>query len=154
MSSLLSALNKLNLQLPPTPKPQGSYIPAIRSGSWVFCSGQLPIRDGALAYVGRVGENISVEQAQEAARICFLNVIAAACSVGISPEQIKRVLKLTGYVQCQADFTDQPKVLNGASDLAQALWGDAGKHARAAVGVYALPLNAPVEIEAWFEVED
>lgn len=146
-------LNKLNLVLPPTPKPQGSYVPAIRCGSWVLVSGQLPMRDGSMPYVGRVGDAVSVEQAQEAARLCFLNAIAAACSVGLAPEQIRRVLKLTGYVQCTEDFHQQPKVLNGASDLAQALFGEAGVHARAAVGVYALPLNAPVEIEAWFEIE-
>lgn len=145
-------LQTLGLVMPPVPTPQGAYVPATRSGHFIFVAGQLPMREGKLIHTGRVGETITLEQAQEAARLCFLNAVAAACSVGVKPEQLSRVLQLGGFVQCTQSFYDQPKVLNAASELAHALFGAAGQHARAAVGVYALPLNAPVELTATFEV--
>jgi enamine deaminase RidA (YjgF/YER057c/UK114 family) len=129
-------------------------VPAVRTGNLVFVAGQLPMRDGKLVYQGKVGEDVDMEQAQDAARICFLNALAALASVGVSPERVTRVIRLGGFVQCTDGFADQPRVINGASDLCRELFGEVGAHARAAVGVNALPLNAPVEIEALFEVAD
>ncbi len=150
---LAKRLESLGLEIPPAPKPVGSYVPAVRTGNLVFVSGQLPMRDGVLAYTGRVGEDVEVAQAQGAAQLCFLNALAALGSLpDCGPASIVRVVKLTGFVQCAQGFTQQSQVLNGASDLSHKLFGDAGVHSRAAVGVYALPLNAPVEVEAVFEV--
>ncbi|HLP42160.1 MAG TPA: RidA family protein [Fibrobacteria bacterium] len=145
-------LQALGYVLPPVPRPQGSYVPAVRSGHLVYVAGQLPMREGRLLFKGKVGRDLDVEQAQEAARICFLNALAALGYSGAGPDQVTRVLRLGGFVQCVDGFTEQPKVVNGASDLCQAIFGEAGRHARAAVGVNALPLDAAVEIEALFEV--
>ncbi len=145
-------LAELGLQLPPIPKPQGSYVPAVRSGNLVFVAGQLPMREGQLTCKGKVGRDVDVEQARAAARICFLNAIAALASAGVDPGQVTRVVRLGGFVQCVDGFSEQPKVINGASDLCRDIYGDIGAHARAAVGVNALPLDAAVEIEAVFEV--
>lgn len=154
MESIGKRLAALGLSLPPTPKPQGSYVPAVRTGNLVFVAGQLPMREGKLVYQGKVGVEVDMEQARDAARICFLNALAALASTGVSPDKVTRVIRLGGFVQCTDGFADQPKVINGASDLCRELFGEAGAHARAAVGVNALPLNAPVEIEALFEVAD
>ncbi len=153
MAGMEKRLEELGLSMPATPKPQGSYVPAVRTGNLVFVAGQLPIRDGKLVHKGKVGRDLDVEAAQDAARICFLNVLAALGFAGVTPDQVTRVVRLGGFVQCVDGFSEQPKVLNGASDLCQALFGDIGRHARAAVGVNALPLDAAVEIEALFEVE-
>lgn len=152
MESFGTRLDALGLRLPPTPAPQGSYVPAVRSGNLVFVAGQLPMRDGALVYKGKVGRDLDLEQAKDAARICFLNALAALGFVGIGPEKVTRVVRLGGFVQAIDGFADHPKVLNGASDLARELFGEAGTHARAAVGVHSLPLDAAVEIESVFEV--
>jgi enamine deaminase RidA (YjgF/YER057c/UK114 family) len=152
-TSVRQRLQEMSLALPPTPKPQGSYVPAVRTGNLVFVAGQLPMRDGQVAYKGKVGRDLDIGQAQEAARLCFLNILAALLSAGVDPDQVTRVVRLGGFVQCVDGFADQPKVVNGASDLCQALFGDRGRHARAAVGVHALPLDAAVEIEALFELE-
>lgn len=154
MQGIEKRLEELGLRLPSAPKPQGSYVPAVRTGNLVYVAGQLPIRDGRLVHKGKVGGDLNVEAAQDAARICFLNALAALAFVGVTPDQVTRVVRLGGFVQCVDGFAEQPKVLNGASDLCQALFGDIGRHARAAVGVNALPLDAAVEIEALFEVED
>ena len=145
-------LAELGLQLPPIPKPQGSYVPAVRSGDLVFVAGQLPMRDGKLTCKGKVGRDVDVDQAREAARICFLNALAALASAGVDPGTVTRVVRLGGFVQCVDGFSEQPKVINGASDLCRAVFEEIGLHARAAVGVNALPLNAAVEIETVFEV--
>lgn len=148
-------LQELGLVIPAAPKPQGSYVPAVRTGNLVYVAGQLPMRDGKLVQngKGKVGRDLDVEAGQEAARICFLNVLAALGSAGITLDQVTRVVRLGGFVQCVDGFSEQPKVVNGASDLCHALFGEIGRHARAAVGVNALPLDAAVEIEALFEVE-
>lgn len=152
MSTIAERLQSLGYLLPPTPKPQGSYIPAVRTGNLVYIAGQLPMRDGQLQFRGKVGRDLDVEKAQEAARLCFLNALAALGAAGLSPDQVTRVVRLGGFVQCVDGFADQPKVLNGASDLCRAVFGERGLHARAAVGVHALPLDAAVEVEALFEV--
>ncbi len=154
MPGIREKLKALGLEFPPVPTPQGAYAPAIRTGNLIYVSGQLPMMQGALRYSGRVGQEVDVEVGQQAARLCFLNAIAGACSVGIEPEQLGRVVQLTGFVQCAENFHDQPKVLNGASFLAHEVFGEAGIHARMAVGAYALPLNACVEIAVLFEVKD
>lgn len=152
MESIEARLEALGLRLPPTPRPQGSYVPAVRTGNLVFVSGQLPMRDGVLVYKGKVGRDLDLEQAQDAARICILNALAALGFIGISPNRVTRVIRLGGFVQGVDGFTDQSKVINGASDLCQALFGEDGTHARASVGVHSLPLDAAVEIDSVFEV--
>ena len=152
MQGINQKLIALGMALPPTPKPQGSYVPAVRTGNLVYVSGQLPMRDGQLVYKGKVGKDLDVAAGQEAARLCFLNILAALGVAGVSPNQVTRVIRLGGFVQCIDGFTEQPKVINGASDLCQQVFGDIGVHSRAAVGVNALPLDAAVEIEALFEV--
>jgi enamine deaminase RidA (YjgF/YER057c/UK114 family) len=148
----LERLKFLELELPASPKPQGWYVPVVRTGNLVFVSGQLPLKKGKVAVQGKVGENLSPEQGREAATLCLLNILAALEGNGIPLESIVRVVKLTGFVQSAPDFRDQPQVLNAASELLTEVFGDAGKHARAAIGVNALPLNAAVEIEGIFEV--
>jgi enamine deaminase RidA (YjgF/YER057c/UK114 family) len=152
MSKWIEKLSAMGLEFPSVPKPQGAYIPAVRSGNLIFVAGQLPMFRGELAFVGRVGVDLTIEQGQQASRLCFLNTLAAACSLGYELEQIQRIVQLTGFVQGSDTFYDQPKVLNGASLLAHELFGERGIHARMAVGAQALPLNAAVEIAAIFEV--
>jgi enamine deaminase RidA (YjgF/YER057c/UK114 family) len=152
MSTIADRLVSLGYALPSSPKPQGSYVPAVRAGNLVFIAGQLPMREGKLVYRGKVGGDIDLEAGREAARLCFLNALAALGSIGLGPDQVTQVVRLGGFVQCVEGFSDQPKVLNGASDLCEAVFGERGRHARAAVGVHALPLDAAVEIEAVFEV--
>jgi enamine deaminase RidA (YjgF/YER057c/UK114 family) len=148
---IAARLLSLGLTLPPVPKPQGAYVPAVRTGNLVFVAGQLPIVEGKLACVGKVGKDIGLDEAKAAARICFLNALAAlAYAADLS--KVTRVVRLGGFVNCVDGFAEQPLVLNGASELAKEIFGAAGEHARAAVGVNALPLNAPVELEALFEV--
>jgi enamine deaminase RidA (YjgF/YER057c/UK114 family) len=148
----LERLKFLHLDLPAPPQPQGWYVPVVRTGNLVFVSGQLPIRNGTVAVTGKVGDSVSTEQGRDAAKLCLLNILAALEGNGVPLESIRRVVKLTGFVQSAPDFHAQPTVLNAASELLTEIFGDAGRHARAAVGVNALPLNAAVEIEGVFEV--
>jgi enamine deaminase RidA (YjgF/YER057c/UK114 family) len=148
----LERLKFLNLELPPSPKPQGWYVPVVRAGNLVFVSGQLPLKKGKVAVTGKIGENLSPEQGREAAVHCLLNILAALEGNGVPLESVKRVVKLSGFVQSAPDFHGQPQVLNAASELLTEIFGEAGRHARAAVGVNALPLNAAVEIEGVFEI--
>jgi enamine deaminase RidA (YjgF/YER057c/UK114 family) len=154
MESVEKRLETLGIRLPPAPKALGSYVPAARTGNLVYIAGQLPIREGQLVHKGKVGRDLDVDKAQDAARICFVNAMAALSYAGVSLDKVTRVVRLGGFVNCPDGFTDQPKVINGASDLCVAVFGEAGRHARAAVGVNALPLDAPVEIEVLFEVAD
>ena len=148
---IAARLKELGLTLPAVPKPQGSYLPSVRTGNLVFVSGQLPIREGKLTCAGKVGQDVSLDEARAAARLCFLNALAAL-AYSVDPSQVTRVVRLGGFVQSAEGFAQQPLVLNGASELAQEIYGQAGTHARAAVGVSALPLNAAVEVEVLFEV--
>jgi enamine deaminase RidA (YjgF/YER057c/UK114 family) len=138
--------------VPEVPKPVASYVPALRSGSHVFTSGQLPMRDGALMTVGKVGGEVSAEQAVECARQCALNALAAVASLVGDLSAIRRIVKVVVYVASTPDFTGQPGVANGASELLGNAFGDIGQHARSAVGVAVLPLDAPVEVELVVEV--
>ena len=147
-------LAALGLTLPPVVAPLAAYVPAVRSGNTVYTAGQVPIADGELLAQGKVGAEVSADQAFGLARTCVLNALAAAASEAGGLSSIIRVLKLTGFVASAPDFTAQPQVVNGASELLLEIFGEAGKHARSAVGVAALPRNAPVEIELIVEVRD
>lgn len=127
--------------------PVGTYLPAVASGNLVFSSGQLPLVDGTLAIVGKVGAEVAAAEARHCARIGAINALSAVAEVIGSLGRVTRVLKVVGFVSSDPSFVDQPAVIDGASDLLAEIFGDAGKHARSAVGVSALPLNAPVEIE-------
>jgi enamine deaminase RidA (YjgF/YER057c/UK114 family) len=147
-------LSELALELPKAATPVGNYVAYVVTGNLVFVSGQLPLVNGELKYKGKVGADVSLEDAQAAARACALNLVAqvrAAC--GGSLDRVRRVVKLCGFVNSNADFTQQANVINGASDLLVQIFGEAGKHARAAVSCPALPLGAAVEIDAVFEIE-
>lgn len=144
-------LRELGYELPGVAKPLASYVPAVRVGDQVWTSGQLPLVEGALPLTGKVGAEVTTEQAQEQARIAALNALAAIdAEVGL--DNISRVVKIVGFVASDPAYADQPVVINGASDFIGEVFGDAGKHARSAVGVAALPKNAPVEIELIVEI--
>jgi enamine deaminase RidA (YjgF/YER057c/UK114 family) len=145
-------LAELGLALPPVATPLAAYIPALRSGSFVFTSGQLPFVGGELPVTGLVGATVSVEEAVDCARVCALNALAAVRDVVGELSAVRRVVKVVGFVASAPGFYDQPQVVNGASELFGQVFGDAGRHARSAVGVAALPKNAPVEIELIVEV--
>lgn len=147
-------LAELGLTVPDVVPPVAAYVPAVRSGIHVFTAGQLPMRDGALLATGKVGDAVSPEQATECARQCALNAIAAVKSVVGDLEKVVRVVKVVVFVASTPDFTGQPGVANGASELLAAAFGDAGIHARSAVGVPVLPLDAPVEVEILVEIAD
>jgi enamine deaminase RidA (YjgF/YER057c/UK114 family) len=147
-------LAALGLTLPPVVPPLAAYVPAVRSGNTVYTAGQLPMADGQLVSAGKVGADIGAAEAAALARTCALNALAAAASAAGGVSAISRVVKLTGFVASAPDFTGQPQVVNGASELLLDIFGEAGRHARSAVGVAALPLDAPVEIELIVEVRD
>jgi enamine deaminase RidA (YjgF/YER057c/UK114 family) len=140
-------LKDLGLQLPPAPQPVATYIPAVRAGNLLFLSGVLPMRDGQLAFSGKLGRELTVDQGMEAAKLCVLNALAIAKQELGSLDQISRVVKVVGHVASAEGFVQQPQVLNGASDLLVAVFGESGRHARVAVGAAELPRRAPVEIE-------
>lgn len=152
MSAVDDRLAALDLVVPTVPAPVAVYVPAVRTGSYVFTSGQLPLRDGQLLLTGKVGGEVSAEEAYECAKQCALNAIAAVKSLVDDLDQVVRVVKATVFVASTPDFTGQPGVANGASELFGAAFGDAGRHARSAVGVPVLPLDAPVEVELIVEV--
>lgn len=151
MSAVDERLAELGLTVPPVPAPVAVYVPAVRSGSYVYTSGQLPLRDGQLILTGKVGGEVSAEEAYDCARQCALNAIAAVKSQ-VELDSVVRVVKATVYIASTPDFTGQPGVANGASELFGAAFGDAGSHARSAVGVPVLPLDAPVELDLIVEV--
>lgn len=146
-------LKELGITLPQLAKPLASYAPAVVSGAYVFVSGQLPTVDGRLKAEGRVGEEVTVDEARECARIAALNGLAAVASVAGSLDRIKRIVRVAGYVRSGDSFKDHPKVVNGASDVLREIFGEAGIHARSAVGCSSLPLGAPVEVEMIVEIE-
>ena len=145
-------LAELGLSIPQVAAPVAAYVPAVRTGSYVYTAGQLPLRDGALMHSGKVGADVSPEQAYECARQCALNALAAIRSQVGDLSAITRVVKLVGFVSSEPGFTGQPQVVNGASELLGQIFGDLGQHARSAVGVSVLPMDAPVEVELVVEV--
>lgn len=154
MSKIEQCLEELGFPLPQVAAPAGSYLPAIQSGDLVFTSGQLPFNSGELTNPGRLGDDVTVEQAQEAARYSALNALAAVKSVIGDLDKIERVVKVNGFVACTDDFQQQPEVINGASDFLADVFGEAGQHARSALGTNALPKGTCVEIEFIFRVRD
>jgi enamine deaminase RidA (YjgF/YER057c/UK114 family) len=146
-------LKELGIELPNPAAPQGAYVPYVRTGSLLFISGQITAGANGLEYVGTVGKEINLDDAKRAARLAAINVIAqAAQALDRDLDRVKRVVKVTGFVNAVPGFTQHPEVINGASELLAELFGDAGRHARAAVGVASLPRNVAVEVEAIFEV--
>ena len=145
-------LKALNLELPMAPKPVANYVPVVRAGDLLFLSGVLPSREGQLIFTGKLGQGITIEQGMEAAKVAALNALAIVRSEVGSLDKVKRIVKMVGHIASAPGFTDQPQVLNGASDLLVAIFGDAGKHARVAVGAAELPRQAPLEIELIVQV--
>jgi len=152
-SRIEEALRALGLALPEPASPRANYVPFVRSGALVFTAGQLPLEGGRIAVAGKLGAEVGIEQGREAARLCALNLLAHlknACDGDL--DRVVRCVRVGGFVNCVPDFTEQPQVVNGASDLLVAVMGDAGRHARTAVGVASLPRGAAVEVEAVFEI--
>ncbi|AKK29738.1 RidA family protein [Mycobacterium sp. EPa45] len=145
-------LAELGLTLPTPAKPLAAYVPAVRTGNLVYTSGQLPTEDGSLIFTGKVGAEVTAEQAKQAAQLCALNALAAVDALA-GLDNVTRVVKVVGFVASAPGFTGQPGVVNGASEFLGEVFGGAGAHARSAVGVSELPLNAPVEVELIVEVE-
>jgi enamine deaminase RidA (YjgF/YER057c/UK114 family) len=147
-------LAALGLVLPVVPAPLAAYVPAVRTGVHVYTAGQLPLVDGALLMTGKVGTEVSAAEAAALARVCALNALAAVASVTGGLSSVVRVVKMTGFVASAPGFTDQAQVVNGASELLLEVFGEAGRHARSAVGMAVLPFDAPVEVELIAEVSD
>jgi len=148
-----SRLRELNIQLPAAPAAVGAYVPVLRTGNLVVTSGQLPWLDGQIAYPGKLGSELTVEQGQLAARLCAINALAQLKALLGSLERIRQIVRLEGYVHCGPGFRHHPLVLNGASDLLNAVFGERGKHTRTALGIHEMPLNAAVQLVLWVEVE-
>ena len=146
-------LAALGLELPAVAPPQAAYLPALRTGNYVYTAGQLPMVDGKLMMTGKVGGGVGAEEAAGLARVCALNALAAVVSVTGSLSAVRRIVKVTGFVASAPDFTGQAQVINGASQLLQDVFGEAGRHARSAVGMAVLPLDSPVEVELIAEVQ-
>lgn len=145
-------LAKLGFTLPTVAKPVAAYVPTVRTGNLVYVSGQVPFVDGKLPKTGRLGEGVTLEEGQNLARICVLNALAAVKAEVGSLDRVKRIVRVGAFVASANEFTQQPQVANGASELLLQVFGEAGRHARAAVGVNVLPLGAPVEVELLVEV--
>lgn len=153
MSLIEARLKTLGVTLPTPPLPVASYVPCTISGNIVFVSGQIPIADGAIKYVGKLGVDVPMETGQAAAQLCAINVLAQLKSAIGDLDRVTRCLKLGVFINAAPDYSQHPEVANGASDLIAAVFGDAGKHARAAVGVGSLPRGVAVEVEAIFEIK-
>jgi enamine deaminase RidA (YjgF/YER057c/UK114 family) len=152
VSSAAERLASLGLTLPPVTAPVAAYVPAVRTGNHVYVSGQVPMVDGKLRAKGKVGDTVSPEDAAALARICALNAIAAAAEAAGGLSAITRIVKVTGFVASAPEFTGQAQVINGASEFLIEVFGESGRHARSAVGMAVLPLDAPVEVEMIVEV--
>jgi enamine deaminase RidA (YjgF/YER057c/UK114 family) len=151
MADPYAKLAELGLSLPEVTPPVAAYVPAVQSGKWVYVSGQVPIADGKVLATGKVGSGVSPEQAKDLAERCALNALAAIDSL-VGLENVIKIVKVTGFVASAEGFTGQPGVINGASELFGTVFGEAGQHARSAVGVAELPLGVPVEVEVIVEV--
>lgn len=147
-------LAELGITLPPPVVPIANFVPFVVTGNLVVISGQIPMRDGRVAYAGKISEGMSINDGQDAARLCFINILVqlkAACYGNL--DRARRVVRLGGFIAAPPDFTAHAQVMNGASDLAVAVFGDAGRHARSTIGVPSLPANALVEVEGLFEID-
>src|SRR5262245_25074452 len=150
--SIEARLRELGITLPPAPAGVGAYVPWIRTGNLIITSGQLPWRDGKLAYTGKLGNDVSIEQGYDAARICAINAIAQFKSAVGDLDRVVQIVRLEGFVHAGPGFHEHPKVLNGASELFLAVFGERGKHARTALGINEMPLNSAVQIAVIAEV--
>ncbi|UFN51174.1 RidA family protein [Roseomonas sp. OT10] len=147
-------LKELGIALPEAAKPVANYVPTVRSGDLLVVSGQIPFRDGKIAYTGKLGQTVTLEDGQVAAQLCLINVLAQAkLALEGDLDRIVRVVRLGGFIACDPAYTQHATVMNGASDLAVAVFGDAGRHTRSTIGVASLPMDAAVEVEAMFEVQ-
>lgn len=151
MTDVRAKLAELGLTLPVAAKPIAAYVPAVRTGNLVFTAGQLPLVDGKISIVGKVGGPVTVEQAKELAQVCALNCLSAVAMVA-DIDDIVKIVRVVGYVNGVPGFINQPAVVNGVSELFVHIWGEAGKHARSAVGIAELPLDSPVEVELTVEL--
>ncbi|ESR23585.1 RidA family protein [Lutibaculum baratangense] len=152
-SAIEQRLQELGIELPTPAAPAANYVPFVKSGNLLFISGQVPMGRNGIEFVGKLGAGMEVEEGQRAARLCAINLLAQAKAAAGSLDQVLRCVKLTGFVNSAPDFGDQPKVVNGASDLMVDVLGEAGRHSRSAVGVAALPFGVAVEVEGIFEIE-
>ncbi|MCS6890483.1 MAG: RidA family protein [Rhodovarius sp.] len=150
---IAARLRELGITLPEAPAPVANYVPFVVTGGLVVVSGQIPLREGRIAYSGKLGATVSAEEGREAARLCMLNVLAQlAVACGGDLDRVRRVVRLGGFIACTPDFTAHATVMNGASDLAVAVFGEAGRHARTTIGVPCLPGDAACEVEGIFEL--
>ena len=147
-------LKELGIIIPNAPKPAGSYIPVVLSGKLAFVSGQIPIKDGQVVYQGKVGDTQSIDDAQEAAKLCVINGLAQIEAYCGTLDNLEKIIKISGFVNSTKDFTEHPKVINAASDLLMKIFDEKGRHSRIAIGVSSLPLNATVEIDMLVEISD
>ena len=153
MNKYENRIEELDIDIPEPQEPVGAYIPARRAENLVFCSGQGPMKDGEAIYKGKVGSDLSVEEGYEAARVSAINCLAAIKGEIGQLDKVKKIVKVRGFVSSAPEFNDQPGVVNGASEILHEIFGDNGKHARAAIGVSELPINIPVEVEMIVSVE-
>lgn len=152
-SEIEARLKSLGIELPPVPAPAANYIPTVITGKLVFVSGQVPMTPDGVKFVGKVGREFSIEDGQKAARICAINILANLKGALGDLEKVRRIVKVTGFVNAVADFNEPQKVVNGASDLLTEVLGERGKHSRSAIGVATLPLGVAVEVEAIAEID-
>lgn len=151
--SVEAKIREAGITIPVPPTPVGAYVPWVQTGTYIYTSGQLPLVEGKLAYRGKVGRDITLEEGNQAARICALNCLGVVREALGSLDRVTRIVKVTGFVHSESSFYDQPKVINGASELLVELFGEPGRHARSAIGVNALPLGAAVEVEMVVEIK-
>lgn len=152
--SIEEKIKAMGLEIPEVPKPVAAYLPGVVSGKYIFTAGQLPVENGQLIYKGKLGADFSAEEGYKAAQICLLNCLGVVKSLVGDLDKIKRIVKINGFVNCVPDFTEQPQVINGASELCVKILDQAGQHARAAVGSISLPLGAAVEVEMIVELKE
>ena len=145
--SFEAKLTEMGIVVPEAPKPVAAYVPAVQIGDIIYTSGQIPFVDGQIKYKGKLGKEVTVEQGYDAAKVCVINALAAVKSLAGSLDNIEKIIKVVGFVNSAPGFTDQPKVINGASELLAEVFGQAGAHARSAVGVAELPIDSAVEVE-------
>ena len=145
-------LNDLGISIPNAPKPAGSYVPVVLTGKLAFVSGQIPIKDGQVVYQGKVGDTQSIDDAQEAAKLCVINGLAQIEAYCGTLDNLEKIIKISGFVNSTKDFTEHPKVINAASDLLMKIFDEKGRHSRIAIGVSSLPLNATIEIDMVVEI--
>jgi enamine deaminase RidA (YjgF/YER057c/UK114 family) len=153
VASTEEQLRKLGVELPPAPAPVGAYVAAVRTGNLVVTSGQLPWKGNRLLHTGKLGGELTLEQGREAARVCAVNALAQLKAAVGALDRVRRIVRVEGYVHCSPGFRQHPQVLDGASEMLNAVFGERGRHTRTALGIHEMPLDAPVQLVVWAEVE-